>query len=409
MNELDNKKVSKTIIVILIIILLTIVITSFFVYYIKSIKYDNVIFPNTYLGNYEISKVNYKDLEQLIDSLSDDILNNNEIIFRVNDREYKSTFKELNLVINKDDIISKIKNDQVQVGGFNKFKRVNGISKKTYNYSFKYNLDDITSAVTKLKDEVDVVAVYDHLAMDDNRQLSYVEGINGYNLDVSKSVNAITQVFDSGKYSKVDLVGDIVNANVNSSLASVDTIVSSFTTEFDPNISRADNLRTGLAYIDGAIIYPGEIFSFYNYAGPYNKSGYVWYYEFIGNGVCQIATTVYDAALLGGLEIVKRYPHKAKSVYVPGGLDATVASYSNGWNVDMQFKNTYDYPLYISAYAIGGTAHVDFWSNHDAKKGKTYSTSSVKIAERGYISYLHVYENGVEIEKRQIATTWYLE
>ena len=109
------------------------------------------------------------------------------------------------------------------------------------------------------------------------------------------------------------------------------------------------------------------------------------------------------------MEIVRRYPHKAKSVYVPGGLDATVASYSNGWNVDMQFKNTYDYPLYISAYAIGVTAHVDFWSNHDAKKGKTYSTSSVKIAERGYISYLHVYENGVEIEKRQIATTWYLE
>ena len=409
MDELDNKKVSKTTIVILIIILLTIVITSFFVYYIKSIKYDNVIFPNTYLGNYEISKVNYKDLEQLIDSLSDDILNNNEIIFRANDREYKYTFKELNLVINKDDVISKIKNDQVQVGGFDKFKRVNGISKKIYNYSFKYNLDDIASVVTKLKDEVDMVAVYDHLAMDDNRQLSYVEGVDGYNLDISKSVSAITQVLDSGKYSKVDLVGDIVNANVNSSLASVDTIVSSFTTEFDPNISRADNLRTGLAYIDGAIIYPGEIFSFYNYAGPYNKSGYVWYYEFIGNGVCQIATTVYDAALLGGLEIVKRYPHKAKSVYVPGGLDATVASYSNGWNVDMQFKNTYDYPLYISAYAIGGTAHVDFWSNHDAKKGKTYSTSSVKIAERGYISYLHVYENGVEIEKRQIATTWYLE
>ena len=154
---------------------------------------------------------------------------------------------------------------------------------------------------------------------------------------------------------------------------------------------------------------PGEVFSFYKYAGPYNKSGYVFYYEFVGNGVCQIATTVYNAALLGGLEIVKRYPHAAKSPYVPGGLDATVASYSSGWNVDFQFKNTYSYPIYISAYAIGGEAHVDFWSNKDAMGGKTYSTESVQIGTRGYTTYLHTYQNGVEISREKIATTWYSE
>ena len=107
---------------------------------------------------------------------------------------------------------------------------------------------------------------------------------------------------------------------------------------------------------------------------------------------------------------MKRYPHAKKSLYVAGGLDATVASYSSGWYVDMKFKNTYNYPIYISAYAIGGEAHVDFWSNSNAKEGKTYQTESVKVSALGYKSYLHVFDsNGQEIEKRFLANSWYRE
>lgn len=201
----------------------------------------------------------------------------------------------------------------------------------------------------------------------------------------------------------------MIKAESNESYKLIDTKVSSFSTEFNPYISRATNLKTGLSYIDGVIINPQEVFSFYKYAGPYNKKGYVFYYEFVGNGVCQIATTVYNTALLGGLEIVKRYPHAKKSVYVPGGLDATVASYASGWNVDFQFKNTYKYPIYISAYAVNGTAHVDFWSNHDAMEGKTYTTESVKLGNRYYQTFLHTFKNGVEIKKEEIAKTWYIE
>ena len=107
------------------------------------------------------------------------------------------------------------------------------------------------------------------------------------------------------------------------------------------------------------------------------------------------------------MEIVKRYPHDKKSVYVAGGLDATVASYASGWNVDFQFKNTYKYPIYISAYAIDNKAYVDFWSNSNATEGKTYTTESVQLGPRYYKTYLHTYQNGTEISKSEIAATWY--
>lgn len=31
-----------------------------------------------------------------------------------------------------------------------------------------------------------------------------------------------------------------------------------------------------LSHIDGVVIEPGEVFSFYKYAGPYNRKGYVF-------------------------------------------------------------------------------------------------------------------------------------
>ena len=123
-----------------------------------------------------------------------------------------------------------------------------------------------------------------------------------------------------------------------------------------------------------------------------------------------MATTTYDAALLGGHEIITRTPHKKKSVYVDGGLDATVASSNDGsWNTDMKFRNVYSYPIYIKAYDSYGEIHVEFWSNKDAKGGKEYTINSVWLGGRGYRAFRHTYLNGAEIASEVINTTWYPE
>ena len=240
----------------------------------------------------------------------------------------------------------------------------------------------------------------------------YNPGVDGYSLNVDTSRGEIEKAISKGvnDKTKISLLGDTLKASGNDSYKSIDTMTSAFETWFMPNTYlRNINLNTALSYINGTVVEPGEVFSYCDKAGPFNKYGYVFYYEFVGNGVCQIATTTYNAALLGGLEIVKRYPHDKKSLYVAGGLDATVASYSSGWCVDMQFKNTYDYPIYIKAYSYGGKARVEFWSNSGAKKGLEYTTSSTQIGHRGYRSFLHTWKDGQEIDVHEIATTWYLK
>lgn len=398
-----NLKILLPILIFLVALFVSVVVFG----YTKVKAYDKKTFPNVFLQNYNLSNLDMDELDKKLDQYSTEILNS-KIIFVCGGKEFTYTYKDMGLSINKKQIVNNILNYQANLSYSDKILTITKKIKKVYNYEFSYSEDNIVKFVNGLKAVSDSAVVNGGIVVDSNRNVSYNKGSDGFSLNVDKSVEIIE---DNIKHkftnTKVELVGDVTKASGDDSLASINTKTSSFITEFDTWITaRATNLRTALAYIDGAIVKPGETFSYYSYAGPYNKKGYVFYYEFVGNGVCQIATTTYNAALLGGLEIVKRYPHDKKSVYVAGGLDATVASYGS-WNVDMQWKNTYSYPIYVSAYAVGGVAHVDFWSNANATEGKTYTMESVYLGGRHYISYRHIFKDGVEIGKEKIAETWY--
>ena len=330
--------------------------------------------------------------------------------FKINNKEYKYKLKDLGIKIDADKTLDGIKKYQSKLS----FSKKNYIKKygkkKVFNVYYKVDDSNINTLIDTLKKNVNVSVVNGYFDASDG--VKYVAGVDGFTLNEALAKEKISDYFVNAvdKDIVIELTGDVVNSTANEAYKTIDTMTSSFMTKFNVwEGTRPTNLRVALNYINGAIVEPGEIFSYYKYAGPYDKKGYVFYYQFVGNGVCQIATTVYNAALLGGLQIVKRYPHAKKSVYVEGGLDATVASYSSGWNVDFQFKNTYKYPIYIKAYAVGGEAHVEFWSNSNAKEGKTYETESVSLGGRGYKTYLRTYKDGKMIDRSLIDTTWYTE
>jgi vancomycin resistance protein YoaR len=118
----------------------------------------------------------------------------------------------------------------------------------------------------------------------------------------------------------------------------------------------ADNRRGNIALVaqklTGAVVKPGETFSFNHTVGARTvKAGYREApiivdgekKKGIGGGVCQVSTTLYNAALEAGFEIVERHEHTKDVAYVPDGKDAAV-SYGS-W--DLRFRNTT-----ASAYVI---------------------------------------------------------
>lgn len=406
--RVDKKK--KLVALITILVILVVVYSSLVLYNVFSLKkYNTLILPNTYIDGFDFSNYSFENSKKIMNFYQDFVLSK-KIKFRTFDHEYEYTLKDLGITIDQEKTLEKIKDYQEHLSYSRKLRIVNQVEPVSFSFLYLVSPDQLRKSLDDLKVQVDTLPVDGFF--DVSEGVRYQVGVNGYVLDVDKSLEKIYEVLshDFQDGAEVELVGESSPANTNETYATIDTLTSSFQTTFIPNTYlRNINLNTALGYINGTIVGPGEVFSYCDKAGPFNKAGYVFYYEFVGNGVCQIATTTYNAALLGGLEIVKRYPHAKKSAYVDGGLDATVASYSSGWCVDMQFRNTYEYPIYIKAYSEGGRAHVEFWSNSQAKKGLEYTTSSTKIGVRGYKSYLHTWKDGEEIDVHEIATTWYTE
>lgn len=405
MKKLNAKSVVTIIVVSA--LLVVIIYLSLFIYFYKSIsKYSDRVYPNVFIRDKDVSTMNKQDLDKTILEIQNNI-ESQKITFTESDNKYEYSFKDVGISINKDKLSNEVLSYSHNSNYFEKIDIVFNNHKKVFNYKFDYVKDSVYKFLNNLKSKIDRKASNGKLVMDSKRNLTYKKAISSFELNVDETYEEIVKALNtsSDKY-EVKLRGK-QQKGVESDLQVINTKVSSFTTKFNDKVSRAKNLQNAAKNLDGVILKPGEIFSFYKFAGPYNKKGYVYYDGVMGNGVCQVASTIYNTQLLAGLKTIERYPHAYKMVYVKGGLDATVAANSRGSTVNFRFKNTYKYPIYISAYVNGGSLTIEFWSNNKAKEGKTYETESVQIAPKGYKTYLITYKDGKKISRDYLTTTWY--
>ena len=83
------------------------------------------------------------------------------------------------------------------------------------------------------------------------------------------------------------------------------------------------------------------------------------YVEGVGGGVCQASTTLYNALLLSGIDVVEASHHSLPASYVPLSLDAMV---SEGVS-DMVFVNNLDNPIYIKTYGTDTEIIVEIYGD----------------------------------------------
>lgn len=171
-------------------------------------------------------------------------------------------------------------------------------------------------------------------------------------------------------------------------LDQVDTLLASYTTRFPAwRKARTHNLRLAASAIDGTLIRPGEVFSYNKEVGPRVKeTGFRDALIYVkgkmipgtGGGICQVSSTVYNAALLSNMEIVERSNHSMPVPYVPLGRDATVAY----GLLDLKFKNTTSAPVYLAAKAGRGSLTVQMYGAAKDKRDVRVVTTSPKRIER---------------------------
>ncbi|MDD6309336.1 MAG: VanW family protein [Clostridia bacterium] len=120
----------------------------------------------------------------------------------------------------------------------------------------------------------------------------------------------------------------------------------------DTDEERVNNLKLCAGVLDGVQVEPGAEFSFNGTVGQrtaekgYEKARILveGHREYaIGGGICQISSTLYNAAAEAGMEILERHNHTNEVHYVEIGKDAAV-SYGEQ---DFRFRNVLEVPITI--------------------------------------------------------------
>ena len=132
-------------------------------------------------------------------------------------------------------------------------------------------------------------------------------------------------------------------------------IASAVTNASSSSSNRIKNIQNAVSIINGTRIPDGETFSFNDTVGERTTSrgfrrataysgGEVT--EEIGGGICQVSTTLFNAAVKADMEIVERHNHSLTVSYVDRGKDAAV----NWRSQDLRFTNHSGDDVYICCF-----------------------------------------------------------
>ncbi len=150
--------------------------------------------------------------------------------------------------------------------------------------------------------------------------------------------------------------------------------VSSFTTDMGASSSnRIWNVHLLGDYLDGTIVKPGQTFSYNKEIGErtaergFREGQMIWggvLIPSIGGGVCQTATTIFNAAFEAGLPILARSNHAFYISHYPMGRDATVS-----WGgPEFVFKNDLKHAILIDVSYTNSTFTVSFYGTKQGRR-----------------------------------------
>ena len=239
------------------------------------------------------------------------------------------------------------------------------------------------------KDDINIKAV-DNTLKRNGSNFEFVAGQEGQEVDVVKSVYAINDFLQKwdGSSNEIELVSDTVEPRGSQEeLAKIKDNLGTFSTDFSSSAAgRAANVKNACSLINGSVIYPGEEFSVYQaispittdngyeIAGAYENGQVV---DSVGGGVCQVATTLYNAVIRAELDIVQRYNHSMIVSYVSPSDDAAIA----GTYKDLRFKNNLENPVYIEGYCSGGVITFTVFGVETRPANRTISFRSETLSE----------------------------
>ena len=191
-------------------------------------------------------------------------------------------------------------------------------------------------------------------------------------------------------------------------------LLSSYVTYFDEkDVGRTQNISIAASLIDGATVQAYGEFSFNGVVGKRTEeAGFRQakiivngeYVQGVGGGVCQVSTTLYNAALKAGQEILEYHPHSLQVGYVPPSRDAMVSSSS-----DLRFLNMRNHPIHLSVKIFQGGIKAQIYGKKDGYRYEITAKTLQEIPPPAPIVQRGENEKILRQEKKGVRSEAYLE
>ena len=253
---------------------------------------------------------------------------------------------------------------------------------------------------------------------DKSEMFTYQEAVSGKKLNREDLTAQLRNLISGGSLTgtisaqceetKPEITADYLKQNIKK--------LSSFTTESTNTANAMSNQALSLSACNSSIIEPGATWSFNACTGDTNleSRGYLpagvivqGRHEIgIGGGICQSSTTIYNAGLLCGMEVVERYEHYYPSSYVDYGRDATI----DYGNLDLKLRNPFTYQLFLKCWMDGVILHAEIYGlpSKDFDQIKV-TTAAPVYTKTSYTvkAYRTYYLNGKSVRTEELPISTY--
>lgn len=374
------------------------------------------------------------DIEEHFNSLYQTPVN-----FYFREFSHSTTLGEISKKASVDKVIDEIWEQEQQRGIRSKLFNLDGAREIAYAPPIEYNQAILEKLAEEWNQQIGQPPVDPQLEVDRALGLVVVPGKEGKQVNIEATWEPMPTQWSSSEQLSIPIIVDRVYPSISEEDLKVMGELSSFSTWYNSGeIDRTHNLVMAASAINGQVIKPGEVFSFNQTVGARSfETGYRdamvivsgRFEPGVGGGICQVSSTLYNSVLKADLEIVERHNHGLSVVYVPVGLDATVA-----WGIqDFRFKNNTDHPIYIRTATGSGQITATIYGHLSNKKrieltsvidkvipfeeirqeDLTLDPGEEKIDHKGFPGYVArsfklVYdENGNVAQRSQLATDYY--
>lgn len=342
------------------------------------------------IANLDIAGKSKEEVTKLIE----DYVNKNldrKINLEINGKTFTTSYKELGY---KCDNIRDVLDTVDSYGSGNLIKRYKDsvdLEQSPLSLELKGKIDDslLDEFIKKNSESIGRKAKNATITRE-NGAFVITDSVDGVSVDEVATKSRIEEAL-SGTTSDVVDVSALVTvgkAKINrSDLEQIKDVLGTFTTDYSTSSpERATNISVGSEKLNGKLLMPGETLSGYEFMHPFTtENGYRIAHAYengqvvdsVGGGACQIATTLYNAALRAEVGIAQRQNHSMTVSYVQPSADAAIA----GTYKDIKITNNQSTPIYVESYTKGRKLTFTIWGKEERPQNRSVEFVSEVLSQ----------------------------